>query len=135
MLVKIFLIMILLHIIDDFVLQPICLSKLKQRSWWEIQFKKNKALDKKKYESDYLTAGVIHALSWSIMIMLPIIYLYDNDDNGVWLYVIVAMNTLVHFIVDNEKANFYAISLKKDQIIHIFQIFVTLLVCSQWIRI
>ena len=27
--------MILLHIIDDFVLQPICLSKLKQKSFWE----------------------------------------------------------------------------------------------------
>lgn len=27
--------MILLHIIDDFVLQPISLSKLKQKTFWE----------------------------------------------------------------------------------------------------
>ena len=31
---KLFILSILFHIIDDFVFQPICLSKLKQKSFW-----------------------------------------------------------------------------------------------------
>lgn len=41
--------MILLHIIDDFVLQPISLSKLKQKSFWELYLK-----DSELYKNDYL---------------------------------------------------------------------------------
>ena len=37
MFIKILLFMILLHIIDDFVLQPISLSNLKQKKWWKKQ--------------------------------------------------------------------------------------------------
>ena len=37
MFIKIVLFMILFHIIDDFVLQPISLSNLKQKKWWEKQ--------------------------------------------------------------------------------------------------
>ena len=77
----IFLIMILLHIIDDFVLQPICLSKLKQKSFWETYVK-----DDEKYKFDYKVALVIHALSWSIMIHLPLMAIgkkkiYDRRNN------------------------------------------------------
>ena len=33
--IAILFIMIFLHIIDDFVLQPVCLSKLKQKDFWK----------------------------------------------------------------------------------------------------
>ena len=49
MYIKIILLMILLHIIDDFVLQPISLSKLKQKSFWELYLK-----DSELYKNDYL---------------------------------------------------------------------------------
>lgn len=61
--IKILLLMLLCHIIDDFVLQPICLSKLKQKDWWEKHIYENVM-----YKDDYKMALFIHSMSWSIMI-------------------------------------------------------------------
>ena len=112
--VYVFLIMILLHIIDDFVLQPICLSKLKQKSFWETYVK-----DDEKYKFDYKVALVIHALSWAIMIHLPLMVI------GVGEYSIllsVILNTIMHAWIDDEKANKLNITLFEDQIMHLIQV-------------
>lgn len=112
--IYVFLIMILLHIIDDFVLQPICLSKLKQKSFWESYVK-----DDEKYKFDYKVALVIHALSWAIMIHLPLMVI------GVGEYSIlfsVIINTIIHAWIDDEKANKLNINLFEDQIMHLGQI-------------
>ena len=115
--VYIFLIMILLHIIDDFVLQPICLSKLKQKSFWETYVK-----DDEKYKFDYKVALVIHALSWSIMIHLPLMVI-GVSEYGILLSVI--LNTIIHAWIDDEKANKLNITLFEDQFIHLIQIGIT----------
>ena len=115
--VYVFLIMILLHIIDDFVLQPICLSKLKQKSFWEPYVK-----DDEKYKFDYKVALVIHALSWAIMIHLPLMVI-GADEYIVLLSVII--NTVLHAYRDDEKANKLNITLLEDQLIHLIQIGVT----------
>lgn len=112
--VYVFLIMMLLHIIDDFVLQPICLSKLKQKSFWEPYVK-----DDEKYKFDYKVALVIHALSWSIMIHLPLMVI-GVGEFGILLSVI--LNTIMHAWTDDEKANKLNITLFEDQIIHFGQI-------------
>ena len=112
--VYIFLIMILLHIIDDFVLQPICLSKLKQKSFWKTYIK-----DDEKYKFDYKVALVIHALSWSIMIHLPLMVI-GVSEYGILLSVII--NTIMHAWIDDEKANKLNITLFEDQIMHLIQI-------------
>lgn len=112
--VYVFLIMILLHIIDDFVLQPICLSKLKQKSFWEPYVK-----DDEKYKLDYKVALVIHALSWAIMIHLPLMVI-GADEYIVLLSVII--NTALHAWIDDEKANKLNINLFEDQIMHLVQI-------------
>lgn len=112
--VYIFLIMILLHIIDDFVLQPICLSKLKQKTFWETYVK-----DDEKYKFDYKVALVIHALSWSIMIHLPLM-LIGVGEYSILLSVII--NTIMHAWIDDEKANKLNITLFEDQIMHLIQI-------------
>ena len=112
--VYVFLIMILLHIIDDFVLQPICLSKLKQKSFWEPYVK-----DDEKYKFDYKVALVIHALSWSIMIHLPLMAI-GVSEYGILFSVI--LNTIIHAWVDDEKANKLNITLFEDQIMHLGQI-------------
>ena len=112
--VYVFLIMILLHIIDDFVLQPICLSKLKQKSFWESYVK-----DDEKYKFDYKVALAIHALSWAIMIHLPLMII------GVGEYSIlfsVIINTIIHAWIDDEKANKLNITLFEDQIMHLIQV-------------
>ena len=115
--VYIFLIMILLHIIDDFVLQPICLSKLKQKSFWETYVK-----DNEKYKFDYKAALVIYALSWSIMIHLPLMVI-GVSEYGILLSVI--LNTIMHAWIDNEKANKLNITLFEDQMMHLGQIVIT----------
>ena len=112
--VYIFLIMILLHIIDDFVLQPICLSKLKQKSFWETYVK-----DDEKYKFDYKVALVIHALSWSIMIHLPLMVI-GVGEYSILLSVII--NTIMHAWIDDEKANKLNITLFEDQIMHLIQV-------------
>ena len=112
--VYIFLIMILLHIIDDFVLQPICLSKLKQKSFWETYVK-----DDEKYKFDYKVALVIHALSWSIMIHLPLMVI-GVGEYSILLSVII--NTIMHAWIDDEKANKLNITLFEDQLMHLIQV-------------
>lgn len=112
--VYVFLIMILLHIIDDFVLQPICLSKLKQKSFWETYVK-----DNEKYKFDYKVALVIHALSWSIMIHLPLMVI-GVGEYSILLSVII--NTIMHAWIDDEKANKLNITLFEDQLMHLIQV-------------
>lgn len=106
--------MILLHIIDDFVLQPICLSKLKQKSFWESYVK-----DSEIYKYDYKVALIIHGLSWSIMIHIPFMFLPMYEW---WILWSVMTNAIFHAWIDNEKANKLSINLLTDQIIHLFQI-------------
>ena len=114
MYIKIILLMILLHIVDDFVLQPISLSKLKQKTFWEPYLKDNKL-----YKNDYKVALIIHGLSWSIMIHIPFMLLPVNEW---WILISVITNAIIHAWIDNEKANKLSINLLTDQIIHLCQI-------------
>ena len=112
--------MILCHIIDDFVLQPVCLSNLKQKSWW------GEHCNGKQYRNDYKMALFIHSLSWSIMIHLPIILLYIC--NSLVLSFSILINMIIHYIVDDLKANKYKINLVIDQTIHFIQIILTFII-------
>lgn len=111
--------MIFLHIIDDYVLQAPCLCDLKQKSFWE------KNAPQKMYKNDYLCALLMHSLSWSFMIMLPIaIALKFNVDINFFLMFII--NAVFHAGIDDLKANKFRINLWQDQLTHIGQIVVTL---------
>lgn len=120
---SILLCMIFMHIIDDFVLQPICLSKLKQKETWEEYCEKN---DKpfNLYQNDYKVALLIHSLSWSIAIIIPWLLIASNLI-GRLAVITVIVNTLIHFMVDDLKANHYKINLATDQITHFIQILLT----------
>ena len=124
--IKILLLMILAHVVDDFVLQPVCLSKLKQKSWWEKQDEY-----KRLYKDDYKMALLIHSMSWSIMTLLPAIFMLNPT--GFLLLGVFIVNTLIHYVVDNEKANKGHLNLMADQFIHLSQIFASWIILSQWI--
>jgi len=124
--IKILLLMILAHVVDDFVLQPVCLSKLKQKSWWEKQEEY-----KRLYKDDYKMALLIHSMSWSIMILMPAMLMLNPT--GVLLLSVFVSNTLIHYIVDNEKANKGHLNLMADQLIHLSQILVSWIILCQWI--
>ena len=117
---KIFILMILCHVIDDFVLQPICLSKLKVKDWWKQNY------PDEKNKNDYKMALCMHSLSWSAMILLPVIFFMEFS--GMWLYWIFIINAFVHYVVDDLKANYNLLNLVQDQCIHLFQIFLTFLI-------
>lgn len=109
--------MIFCHIVDDYYLQG-WLASAKQKSWWE------KNAPDKLYKKDYIMALIMHSLSWSFMIMLPLA-VFNNFD-VVWLFgVMFGINAGIHGIIDNLKANVKKINLITDQIIHICQIVIT----------
>ena len=111
--------MLLAHITDDYYLQG-WLASAKTKNWW----KKN-APDKL-YSKDYIMALFCHALSWSIMIFLPIlVYSLINNVNLNWFYLAIPVNLVIHAIVDDLKANKFKINLIVDQSIHFIQITIT----------
>jgi hypothetical protein len=126
--VKVLLLMFLFDIIDDFVLQPICLSKLKQKRYWIEECKKYN-LNISKYDTDYITALLIHGLSWSIMIHVPLMFLGGIRDDF-FLLLSVLFNAVIHAIIDNLKANKLKINLDVDQCLHGLQIVITWIVFS-----
>lgn len=112
--------MVFLHIVDDYYLQGI-LTSMKQKDWW-----KENAPDKK-YENDYIMALIMHSFSWSFMIMIipAIIALrVSYQPNTVALHLILTFvgNVFVHASIDHKKANLKQINLIQDQIIHLTQI-------------
>ena len=109
--------MIFCHIIDDYVLQSFSLCNLKQKSWWEAN-----ASDSK-YRYDYLVGLLLHSISWAFMVILPIIIILRGELN--WLWILLPANCVIHFIVDDTKANKKKMNLIQDQLIHLVQIVIT----------
>lgn len=110
----ILILMIFFHIVDDYYLQGI-LSKMKQSSWW----KEN--APEPLYKYDYIVALIMHAFSWSFMIMLPWIMFTSFTLITPWI-VLFLINVGVHALVDHLKANMKKINLVADQGLHLIQI-------------
>ena len=121
--VKILFLMIFCHLVDDFVLQD-KFTYLKQKSWWKKACSDD-GLNYEIYKNDYMMALLEHSLEWSIAIMLPIIFLCNI--NSLLLSVIIIVNTILHMIVDNAKANQLRLNLIQDQLLHFLQIGITFL--------
>ena len=120
MFIKIVLFMILFHIIDDFVLQPISLSNIKQKKWW----KKQEGYSDK-YKDDYKVALAIHSISWSIMIHIPLVIIFPSLGQ-LALLISFIVNAVIHYFIDDLKANKLKINLFEDQMVHFCQICTTL---------
>ena len=123
--VKLLLLMIFMHIVDDYYLQGI-LCTMKQKRWWEQQ-----EWYKSLYSNDYKMALLIHSMSWSIMILLPSIILLNVP--SYFLLGAFILNTLIHYHVDDLKANKLQINLMVDQILHLCQVGVTWSILCQFI--
>lgn len=116
------LIMIQLHIIDDFLLQN-KLSSFKQKKWWQENY------PDELYKKDYIIALLIHSFSWCFCVMLVPFIIGWQLGTLSWLhYVMFTVNTAVHTIVDDLKANKLKLNLTQDQLIHLIQIIITWLV-------
>lgn len=116
---SILLAMIFCHILDDYKLQNPVLQDLKQKCWWD---KHPNMCDK--YKDDYKMALAMHGMSWSFMIMLPIM-LWLKFDVNVWFIITWAVNARMHSEIDDWKANRGKLNLIQDQLLHLLQIVVT----------
>ena len=70
----------------------------------------------------------MHTLSWSIIIHIPIMMCYEINDFKLFLSVLI--NSMIHFTIDDLKANRGQISLVYDQLIHLIQIIITFIILT-----
>lgn len=120
--------MLFCHIVDDYYLQGI-LAQMKQKRWWENN------CDNGMYRNDYKMALAEHAFSWAFVTAIPSIVFYymESKTDRLWIVLIaIAVNSIIHAIVDDEKANRYKINLIQDQTIHFAQLLVTWTVTILW---
>lgn len=106
--------MLLGHLVADYTLQG-WLADGKQESWWK---KICGGAIPDKYKNDYIAALYCHALYWSILVCAPF---YASSH----FLAAIFINTAVHAIVDDLKANQKVINLMQDQMIHLAQILLT----------
>lgn len=109
--------MLLGHLVADYTIQG-WLADGKQKSWWRKMFGGCKDAVPSKYKHDYVAALYCHALYWSIFICAPF---YASP----YFIVAIAVNTIAHAIIDNEKTNVMSINLIQDQLLHFVQILLT----------
>jgi hypothetical protein len=114
--------MVFCHIIDDYNLQG-WLASAKQKVYWE-----QNAPDPM-YKRDYIMALIMHSISWSFMMMLPVmVYQMHNGHSLVMAFIFFVINTILHIQIDDMKANRKQINLVQDQLLHLLQIVLTWLV-------
>lgn len=109
--------MLSFHIAHDF--NQGMMANLKQRSWWMRQEGYGP-----KYSCDFIVALLAHSFLWSCIIMVPIVVCRWPDIQS-WYFVVIAANTLIHAVVDDQKANRLTLNLVEDQLAHLVQILLT----------
>ena len=115
---KIVFIMLFLHILADYNLQGI-LASMKQKEWWTNTYKVD--INKTKYHHDYKAALFAHSFMWSFVVCLPFLF-YKLD---LAFLIVVTINALIHYIIDDLKANKKKINLVQDQRFHVCQIIIS----------
>lgn len=114
------------HIIDDFYLQGI-LADLKQKKFWAEHAPYHK------YRNDYKVALLVHGLSWSFMIQIPLWIRNWETCSYYWCisaFMLWIINANIHMFIDNLKANKLKINLVTDQLAHAIQIILTFVILT-----
>lgn len=124
---KMFVILMLLHLLADFPLQTIgnpSIANLKCRDWWLDYFKGDKkALEP--YKDDYKVMLIIHGFIWSAITFFP---MWTTAQALIPMAALLLGNTIIHAYIDNAKANWRCLSLVADQSLHVLQIIMALIV-------
>lgn len=109
--------MIFCHTVADYNLQG-WLASAKQKSYWEENALENM------YRYDYIMALIMHSISWSSMIMFPLmIYQLYTGNSLIMSFIIFIANIFLHAQIDDMKANAKQINLIQDQLMHLVCIF------------
>lgn len=89
---------------------------MKQKKFWEPY---NKEYNNK-YCLDHYAGLVIHCISWSIMVHLPLLLLTQTPN--IIILVSSILHAINHGIIDNKKCNKHELSLAEDQSLHCIQL-------------
>lgn len=95
--------MISLHIADDYYFQGI-LAQMKQKTFWQEN------APEPMYRYDYLWALIMHAFSWTFMVMLPIMFINNFVLDAEFLLYFI-FHLMLHAQTDDLKANARKINL------------------------
>lgn len=109
--ITLFLITLVMHAFADFVLQTDKIADMKQKKFWL------EATDDKRYHNDWIPVLLLHSITWSVIIQIPISLVF-----GRFLWIVTIINICWHFAIDNFKCNKFKITLCEDQLFHLFQI-------------
>lgn len=130
----------LLHLIADFCMQGI-LCDLKQEEWWKKQVEEKWAKyggDWRrevwhKYRFDYIAGLLCHSVMWTLVSFSPLMFV----TSPITFSVLVVLNVAIHAYVDDKKANHITsrINLCSDQLIHLGQVVVTVLLSQVHIEV
>ncbi len=110
----IFIFMLTMHVIEDFHLQG-RMADMKQKAFWAPY-----AEERPMYSHDYIVVLLLHGFEWSVLTSLPLL-LVPGLNPDVWV-ALVAVNAIIHALVDHCKCNLFRINLRQDQSYHILQI-------------
>ena len=116
LLLFLFVTMLFLHIIADFLVQNNFMATYKQKKNWNIK--------DGKYENDYKIVLLVHSFSWSFITFFPLLIYTKNI--RYWICVLI-MNTFFHALIDDSKCNDLTIDLVLDQLLHIIQIAISVI--------
>lgn len=108
--------MLLAHLVADYTLQG-CLAQLKQKAWWMAQMNDVKPTKRAKYKHDYIVALICHSLYWSLIVCFPLV-----EANSPLYATMSFAQAVVHFVIDDAKANRGLLNLVQDQVLHGLQI-------------
>ena len=106
--------MFLCHLLADYPLQG-WLAQAKAKSYWANSAKDNR--------NDWIAALAGHAIMWGILVMAPVAIASNFQLD--WFWVALPINIVLHYIIDNQKANKRQINLIQDQCLHVVQILIT----------
>lgn len=123
--------MIVGHVVGDYILQTDFLAKFKCKESWREYI-----TDNPRYKHDYIVILFVHAFIWTVCVFAPIIYMVEKDllfEPGTShlfyrkfaLIAAFVANWTIHAFVDHQKANLKNINLIQDQTAHIVQIWLT----------
>ena len=121
--------MVFMHVLSDYNMQGI-LAQMKQKAWW-IKNCPSPEDNPEMYANDYKIALAMHAFAWSFAVMIPLaahLLVTGTGITGVFFFMLV-MNTMIHYVIDDMKANWGTINLRTDQTAHMLQIASTWMIC------
>lgn len=117
--------MLFLHFLSDFTLQG-WFAQGKQKSWWKKQCK-DADIEFSPYRHDYVCALIEHSAYWAVITFAPLIF-FASWPSWWSMAIFVIVQIAVHAVIDDRKANKLKINLVQDQLAHMGQLILAVLV-------